>query len=87
MVGVRYRIHCSNRQSRGGNWQIISDNPVTAGYWWESSFEPQISCPEDNNIVEISIVPSNNDSTSTALSPLFNLDLIIDGKRRLHSSS
>ena len=65
----------------GGNWQIISDNPVTAGYWWESSFEPQISCPEDSNIVEISIVPSNNDSTSTALSPLFNLDLIIDGKK------
>ena len=65
----------------GGNWQIISDNPVTAGYWWESSFKPQISCPEDSNIVEISIVPSNNDSTSTALSPLFNLDLIIDGKK------
>jgi len=65
----------------GGNWQIISDNPITAGYWWESSFEPQISCPENSDIVEISIVPSNNNSSSTALSPLFNLDLIVNGKK------
>ena len=86
MIGIgSHWISSNNRctliNPEGGNWQIISDNPVTAGYWWESSFKPQISCPEDSNIVEISIVPSNNDSTSTALSPLFNLDLIIDGKK------
>jgi hypothetical protein len=35
----------------GGNWQVISDSPVTVGYWWESSFEPVITCPKDSNEV------------------------------------
>ena len=77
--GTESTIQLDNPE--GGNWQIISDTPVTAGYWWESSFEPKIFCPEDSNTVEISIIPSNNDSSSTALSPLFNLDLIVDGKK------
>ena len=65
----------------GGNWQIISDTPLEAGYSWEASFIPEITCPIDSDIVEVRIVPSNNDSNSIALSPLFNLDLVINGEK------
>ena len=65
----------------GGNWQIISDTPVQAGYWWETSFEPQVTCPTEDNVVQVSVVPANDDSTSAALSPVFNLDLIVNGEK------
>ncbi len=65
----------------GGNWQIISDTPLELGYFWEASFIPEITCPIDNDIVEVQIVPSNNDSSSIALSPLFELDLVINGEK------
>lgn len=78
-VGTESTIEIEN--PTGGNWQIISDTPLTAGYWWESSFIPKITCPTDGDIVEVQIVPSNNDSNSTALSPLFNLDLVINGEK------
>ena len=44
-------------------------------------FYAEITCPTEGDIVEVQIVPSNNDSNSTALSPLFNLDLVINGEK------
>ena len=67
----------------GGNWQVISDSPVTVGYWWESSFEPVITCPQDNNQVSISIKPSNNSSGSTTNSPTFNVEIIVNGNKEI----
>ena len=67
----------------GGNWQVISDSPVTVGYWWESSFEPVITCPKDNNEVSISIRPSKNGSDSTTNSPTFNLEVIVNGNKEV----
>ena len=67
----------------GGNWQVISDSPVTVGYWWESSFEPVITCPQDNNQVSVSIKPSNNSSGSTTNSPTFNVEIIVNGNKEI----
>ena len=62
---------------------MISDSPVTVGYWWESSFEPVITCPKDNNEVSISIRPSKNGSDSTTNSPTFNLEVIVNGNKEV----
>ncbi len=78
-VGTESTIEIEN--PTGGNWQIISDTPLEAGYSWEASFIPEITCPIDSDIVEVRIVPSNNDSKSIALSPLFDLDLVINGEK------
>ena len=78
-VGTESTIEIEN--PAGGNWQIISDTPLEKGYWWEASFIPEITCPIDSDIVEVRIVPSNNDSNSIALSPLFDLDLVINGEK------
>ena len=67
----------------GGNWQVISDSPVTVGYWWESSFEPVVTCPKDDNEVSIFVRPSNNDSDSTTNSPTFNLEVIVNGNKQV----
>jgi hypothetical protein len=78
-VGTESTIEIEN--PTGGNWQIISDTPLEAGYSWEATFVPEITCPIDSDIVEVRIVPSNNDSNSIALSPLFDLDLVINGEK------
>lgn len=67
----------------GGNWQVISDSPVTVGYWWESSFEPEITCPKDTNEVSVSIKPSNSKSDSTVNSPIFNVEVVINGEKQV----
>jgi len=68
----------------GGNWQVVSDSPVTVGYWWESSFEPVITCPiEGSNEVVVSVIPSNNGSDSTANSPVFSVEVIINGQKQV----
>lgn len=68
----------------GGSWQIISDTPVTVGYWWESTFEPVLECPEDNNVVSVSIAPSNNSSDSYVNSPVFQVEVIVDGSKEVY---
>ena len=78
-VGTESTIEIEN--PTGGNWQIISDIILPANYSWEASFIPEITCPIDSDIVEVRIVPSNNDSNSIALSPLFDLDLLINGEK------
>ncbi len=68
----------------GGTWQIVSDTPVEVGYWWKSTFEPIITCPEENNVVTLSVIPSNNSSDSYVNSPVFIVEVIVDGEKQFH---
>ena len=68
----------------GGIWQVVSNSPVTVGYWWESSFEPLITCPKDDNTISLSVVPSNSDTDSYANSPEFNLEVIVNGEKQTY---
>ena len=66
----------------GGNWQVLSDTPVTVGYWWESNFSPVFTCPEDSNIVKLAISPTNNSSNSYTNSPEFIVEVITNGEKQ-----
>jgi len=79
--GTESTIEISNPSE--GSWQVISDSALTVGYWWESSFEPVIECPESDNVVSISIAPSNNLSESYVDSPVFEVEVIVDGKKEI----
>ena len=67
----------------GGNWQVVATSPITVGYWWESTFAPVIVCPVDSSGVTLSISPTKNSSESYANSPLFDIEVIIDGKKQI----
>ena len=49
----------------------------------ESSFEPEITCPKDTNEVSVSIKPSNSKSDSTVNSPVFNVEVVINGEKQV----
>ena len=67
----------------GGSWQVVATSPITVGYWWESTFAPVIVCPVDSSGVTLSISPTKNSSESYANSPLFDIEVIIDGKKQI----
>ena len=67
----------------GGNWQVISNTPITVGYWWESTFAPVVECPIDSSGVTLSIAPTNNSSESYVNSPLFDVEVVIDGEKQI----
>ncbi len=68
---------------KGGNWQVVATSPITVGYWWESTLAPVIVCPVDSKGVTLSISPTKNALESYANSPLFDVEVIIDGKKQV----
>ncbi len=68
----------------GGIWQVVGNSDITVGYWWESTFEPVITCPDESNIVSISITPSYNTTNSYVNSPIFEVEVIAEGEKTLY---
>ena len=80
-VGTESTIEISNPS--GGNWQIVSSSPITVGYWWEGTFAPIIDCPVDSSGVALSISPAINSSDSYVNSPLFDVEVVVDGVKQI----
>ena len=80
-VGTESTIEISNPS--GGNWQVVSSSPIEVGYWWESTFAPVIDCPVDSSGVALSISPAINSSDSYVNSPLFDVEVVVDGIKQI----